>query len=207
MLIVRRIPVGSLGANCYIVGVENSKDALVIDPGGNAKKIAAFAAENGLNIKLIVNTHGHIDHIAGNDELRDITGAPLAIHSLDAEMLSDSTLNLSALMGAAREFRSADRLLSDGDDIELGSIGFKVLHTPGHTKGGICIAGEGVVFTGDTLFNGSVGRSDFPGGDHKTLIESINSKLMALADNTVIYPGHMEESTILNERRFNMFLK
>lgn len=207
MFTVQRLAVGSLGANCYIVAVKNSRDALVVDPGGDAKKIADIATENNLTIKFIVNTHGHIDHIAGNDELREMTGAPLLIHKLDAEMLTNPNLNLSRFMGSAQRFKTADKLLSDGDEIEIAGNRLKILHTPGHTKGGICIVGEGLVFTGDTLFNRSVGRSDFPGGDPETLIDSIKSKLLVLPDDTVVYPGHMEETTIGNERNFNMHLK
>lgn len=200
------IPVGGMGANCYITWCENTKEALVVDPGGDAARIADFIAAEGLKVKYIVNTHGHIDHIAANDELRKKTGASLMIHTLESQMLEDSKLNLSAFLGFSQSFKPADRLLSDGDTFEVGDLTFMVIHTPGHTKGGICLISEGVLFTGDTLFSGSVGRSDFPGGNPDILIDSIKQKLLVLPDETRVYPGHMEDTTISREKKNNPYL-
>lgn len=201
------IPVGPMGANCYVIGCEETKEAAVVDPGGEVGKIQDYLQDKGLKLKYIINTHGHIDHIAGNDRLREATGARLLIHELDAPMLEDTRLNLSAFMGFEVSFKPADQLLADGDTIEVGKVKLEVVHTPGHTRGGICLVAEGAVFTGDTLFNGSIGRTDFPGGDFDAIINSIKLKLMALPDDTAVYPGHMGPSTIAYERKHNPFLR
>jgi len=196
-----------MGANCYVIGCEKTKEAAVIDPGGDVDKIIDNLNDQGLTLKYIINSHGHFDHIAGNDKLREATGAELLIHELDGEMLENAKLNLSSFMGFNKQFRPADRLLQDGDSVKVGEIKLQVLHTPGHTRGGISLFTEGAVFTGDTLFNGSIGRTDFPGGDFEALISSIKSKLLSLSDDTGVYPGHMGHSTIAYERKYNPFLR
>ncbi|WP_418792258.1 MBL fold metallo-hydrolase [Phosphitispora sp. TUW77] len=206
-MILKGIPVGPLGANCYVVGCEKTKEAVVIDPGGDVARIRMLLAEQGLSLKYIIDTHGHIDHIAANDDLREATGAKILIHEADSGMLGDSKLNLASFMGFSTTFKPADKLLTDGDFIEFGELKLEVLHTPGHTPGGISLKAEGAVFTGDTLFNGSIGRTDFPGGDFDTLINSIINKLLALPDDTNIYPGHNSQSTVEAERKFNPFLR
>lgn len=206
-MIIKCIPVGSMGANCYIIGCEETKEAAVIDPGGDVKVIVAQLKQMGLNLKYIINTHGHIDHIAGNDELREATGAKLMIHELDAPMLVQARGNLSGMVGRSMEFKPADTLLTDGDVIQVGTVKLDVLHTPGHTRGGICLSSEGAVFTGDTLFNESIGRTDFPGGSYTDIINSIKSRLMPMPDETAVYPGHMGDSTIGYERKYNPFLR
>lgn len=163
-MFVECIPVGPMGANCYVVACNETKEAAVIDPGGDVDKILDYLKKKDLALKYIINTHGHIDHVAGNDRLREATGAMLLIHELDANMLENTKLNLSAFMGFSTKFRPADRLLVDGDKIEIGKVQLNVIHTPGHTRGGICLNAGEAVFTGDTLFNGSIGRTDFPGG-------------------------------------------
>lgn len=206
-MITECLVVGQLGANCYVVGCEETGEAAVIDPGGNVDKIITVIEKRGLTLKYIIDTHGHIDHIAGNDILRETTDAQVLIHELDAEMLSDPMLNLSELMGFPIELAPADRNLNDGNVIEFGKIKFEVIHTPGHTRGGICLVGEGAVFTGDTLFNVSIGRTDFPGGNYTTIINSIKTKLLTLPDDTLVYPGHMGSSTIGYERKHNSFVR
>lgn len=206
-MILKCIIVGSMGANCYVIGCEETKEAAVIDPGGDVKMILDELKLKGLDLKYIINTHGHIDHIGGNDELREATGAKLMIHELDASMLTEPRLNFSGMMGRSKGFKPADTLLTEGDIVEFGSIKLDVLHTPGHTRGGICLLAKGVVFTGDTLFNESIGRTDFPGGNYEDIIKSIMVKLMPLPDETVVYPGHMGESTIGYERKHNPFLR
>ncbi len=206
-MITECIPVGPMGANCYVIGCEETKESAVVDPGGEVNKILAYLKDKGLNLKYIIDTHGHIDHIAGNDKLREATGAKLLIHELDAPMLSDTRQNLSAFMGFEVSFKPADQLLSDGDTVEVGKVKLEVIHTPGHTRGGICLITAGAVFTGDTLFHGSIGRTDFPGGDFATIINSIKQKLMSLPDDTAVYPGHMGLSTIAYERKHNPFLR
>lgn len=206
-MIIECIPVGMMGANCYVVGCEETKKAAVIDPGGDTEKILAYLKNKGLTLQYIIDTHGHIDHIAGNDKLRNATGAELLIHVLDADMLENPKFNLSSLMGFSMKFKPADRLLKEDDTVEVGNIKLHVIHTPGHTRGGICLTVEGGVFTGDTLFNASIGRTDFPGGDFEAIINSIKRKLMPLPDDTAVYPGHMGQSTIGYERKHNPFLR
>lgn len=204
---IKSMPVGPMGANCYIVSCSETKETAVIDPGGDAGKILRHLQNSGLKLKYIINTHGHIDHIEANEELRDKTGAKLLIHEQEAQLLEDSNLNLSAFMGAPITQKPADQLLREGDEIVLGEVKLKVLHTPGHTKGGISLVTEGAVFTGDTLFAGSIGRTDFPGGSFDEIIDSIKRKLLVLPDNMQVYPGHMGTSTIAQEKKYNPFLR
>ncbi len=200
------MPVGQMGANCYIIGCEQTKEGAVIDPGEEGRRIVAKAKELGLNIKSIILTHGHIDHIMAVDAVKEATGAQILIHREDAPMLVDGKKNLSYFMGSLKNYSAADVLLKDGDTIKVGNLELKVLHTPGHTPGGICLVVEGKIISGDTLFEGSVGRSDFPGGSHDTLIASIKNKLMAYQDETKVYPGHGPSTTIGFERVNNPFL-
>jgi len=201
------IPVGPMAANCFIIGCEETKDAAIIDPGGDAQVILANLKKEGLKLKYIINTHGHIDHIAANDEVKAATGAKVVIHELDAEMLTSPRKNLSAFMGAMYSFKPADETVKEGDIVKVGNLELEVLHTPGHTPGGICLKNGGLVWVGDTLFQGSVGRSDFPGGNHDTLISSIKTKLMTLPDETRAFPGHGPGTTIGEEKRSNPFLR
>lgn len=206
-MIVRCLAVGSMAANCYLVWCETTKEALVIDPGGESRRILAEAANEQLRVKYVVNTHGHVDHIAADAEVCDATGAALMIHEADASMLADAGLNLSSYVGAALPALKPDVLLREGDEIACGEqVRLKVLHTPGHTRGGISLQADGAVFTGDTLFAESVGRADLPGGSGQTLTDSIKGKLLLLGDDTVVYPGHGPATTIGHEREHNPFL-
>jgi len=179
---------------------------MIIDPGDKAKEILKKVEDLGLDIKLIVLTHGHIDHIGALKEVKEATGAEVAIHGDDARSLRRQLL--SVIFGLFYPTPPPpDRLLKDGDSIDVGDLHFVVLHTPGHTSGGICLLGQGVVFSGDTLFNYSIGRTDLPGGSYSKLMNSIQTKLMTLPDNTVVYPGHGNETTIGAERRGNPYLQ
>lgn len=202
-----KLEVGQLGANCYIVYCEKTLQGMVVDPGGDAQKILEILNREKITVTAIVNTHGHADHIAGNDELKAGTGAPILIHEEDAKMLISAQGNLSMYIGNNLVCQAADRLLADGDCIEIGEMKFQVLHTPGHTLGGICIYGNDVVFSGDTLFEQSIGRTDFPGGSHRQLLSSIKTKLFVLADDTVVLPGHGGNTTIGVERQTNPFIQ
>jgi hydroxyacylglutathione hydrolase len=200
-LIVRKLVVGMWRANCYIVGSETARQGLIIDPGDQATDILASVKNSGLEIKIIVATHGHIDHIGAIGLLRRAMGAPVAIHQ------SDST----ALQGDGRFFwgqhfgppMNADRLLKEGDTIDVADLHFKVINTPGHTYGGICLYGQGALFTGDTLFHHSIGSSGIGTGTHAQLIDSINDRLMVLPEDTIIYPGHGSQTTVGEEKRGN----
>jgi hydroxyacylglutathione hydrolase len=181
---------------------------MLIDPGDDADKIIGQIKKRNVEVTKIVLTHGHADHIGAIPDLKKYTGAPVLIHSEDAIMLTDSMANLSAVFDAPFVAEPADGLLKDGDLIFAGDIKLKVLFTPGHTPGGISLyeANAGVVFTGDALFAGSIGRTDFPMASHEQLIEAIQEKLLSLPDETIVYPGHGPQSTIGEEKEGNPWL-
>jgi len=206
-MIIHSMPVGPLQANCFIVGCDATRQAAVIDPGGDVDKILLALAKDKLTLKAIINTHGHFDHVSANKALKKASGADLMIHPLDAPMLAQLARG-AAMWGMRSEDSPApDRLLEDGDTVTVGQIQFKVLHTPGHTPGGISLHADQAVFVGDTLFAGSIGRTDFPGGDFDTLIRSIHTKLFTLPDDTAVYTGHMEATTIGKEKKYNPFCR
>lgn len=204
---VYRLEVMPLGTNCYLAYDENTKDGIVVDPGGSAKDIGEAIDRLGLHIVAVINTHGHWDHIGANDAVKAKTGAPVYIHEADAEFLMNPAYNISSMMGYSSSVAPADGLLHEGDTVNFGSCTLKVLHTPGHTPGGITLYGEGVAFTGDTLFFRSVGRSDLPGGDYNALIESIKNKLMTLDEDTLVYTGHGIPTRIGDEKTGNPFVR
>jgi len=203
---LNQLTVGQLGVNCYIVSCEDTKESLVIDPGDNVEIILEKIEQENLQVKYIVNTHGHADHIGANTILKNKTKALIAIHSDDAPMLSNPKLNLSIYIGASIISDAADIILNDGDIMTIGNVNLSVLHTPGHTKGGICLLTEGALFSGDTLFAESIGRCDFPDGSMNDLIHSIQSQLMKLPDDIKVYPGHGPVTTIGWERTHNPYL-
>ena len=204
---IKSVVVGPVDVNCYILKDKATGKGAVIDPGGHVERIMSLINDMKADIAEIIITHGHFDHIGALDELRNAVGCGASIHELDAEMLLKSRKNLSIFMGTDASFRPAERLLKDGDVIRFGESFLKVIHTPGHTAGGICLYdGDKVLFSGDTLFAGSVGRSDFPGGDHYQLIESVVKALAEVKDETVVYPGHGPETGMGYERKNNPFL-
>jgi hydroxyacylglutathione hydrolase len=192
-MILKNLVVGMYGTNCYIVGSDLTKEGMIIDPGDEPEEILRAVKNLKLSIKLIVITHGHPDHMGALEEVKQRTEAKLAIHKDDAGDLPPGL--------------SADMLLKGGDKVHVADMEFLVLHTPGHSPGGICLYGHGVLFCGDTLFHYSVGRTDFPGGSSKQLIDSIITKLMVLPENTVVYPGHESMTSIGDEKRHNPFLR
>lgn len=192
--------VGIMDTNCYIFADDKTKETMVIDPGEDADEILKTIKENDLNVKFIILTHGHWDHIGALGELKKQTGALVLIHTMDAESLKDSNMNLSCLFGVDKNTVSADRLLNDGDEITLGESKVQVIHTPGHTLGGICLKIGNILFSGDTLFNGTIGRTDLYGGDYNTLINSIKMKLFTLDEEVEVYPGHGMKTTIGKEK-------
>jgi len=208
-VIIDRVVVSPFATNCYIVGSEASKQGIIIDPGDEAEAILGRVADLELDIKLIVLTHGHIDHVGALKAVKEASGAEMAIHVDDAKSLRGLRGFLQSVLVPGLSYPvppPPERLLQDGDSLDVSDLHFKVLHTPGHTPGGICLLGEGVVFSGDTLFNYGIGRTDLPGGSYHRLMESIRTRLLVLPDNTIVYPGHGPETTIGAERAGNPFL-
>ena len=205
-MIIKTLPVGPIMANCFIVGCEDTLAAAVIDPGDEADKILMSLAESKLTLKYIINTHGHFDHVGANRPLKDATGVPILIHALDAPMLNQLSASAAAWGLATENSPPPDSMIEAGDTITFGKITLTVIHTPGHTPGGISLRTEGHVFVGDTLFAGSIGRTDFPGGDFETLRASIQNKLFLLGDDVQVYTGHGPQTTIGQEKRTNPFV-
>ena len=205
-MIFEALEAGIYGANCYIVGSEETKEAAVIDPGGEFDKIDKKVNELGLTPKMIILTHNHGDHIGAVQEFIDKYAVKVYIHEEDAPGLKNSSMNFSKSMFGKNISIDADVKLKDGDVIDLGELRFEIIHTPGHTRGGICIKVGNIMMTGDTLFNGSIGRTDFPGGSFDEIIKSIKEKIFKYDDDIVIYPGHMSPSTIKREKKYNPFV-
>lgn len=201
------ISLGGMQTNCYILGDEVSKKCAVFDPAADADKILDYVAEKGFTVKYIILTHVHADHIMGVDKLKRLTGAELVAHRGDAEMLNDSGYTLSNLFLSPAPVSKVDIVANDGDVLELGILKLNIIHTPGHTLGGMCVLCKDVLVAGDTLFAQSIGRTDFPGGDYDILISSIKNKLMILDDDINVYPGHGMPTTIGYERKNNPYLK
>jgi hydroxyacylglutathione hydrolase len=207
-LIIKMLALGPMFmANCFIVGCEETKQAVVIDPGDEVDKILMVLSDLKLTVKYIINTHGHFDHVGGNKKLKEVTGADLIIHKLDAPMLLHLS-DFSAMFGMNVENSPpADIEVEEGYDISFGNISLKVIHTPGHSPGGISLYTDGHVFVGDTLFAGSIGRTDFPDGDMNALLKGVREKLFILDDEVMVYPGHMGTTTIGVEKKTNMFFR
>jgi glyoxylase-like metal-dependent hydrolase (beta-lactamase superfamily II) len=209
-VIVEVFAVGSLCTNCYVAVCEQTKEAVIIDPGFasgfEAERILMFIHQNGLTPKSILNTHGHPDHTCGNGVLKEDFHVPILIHEYDAYMLGESGKEIAEFFGFENSSPPADILLSDGDSVKAGKIVLRVIHTPGHSRGGISLLGEKEVFTGDTLFMGSIGRTDFPESSEQDMNVSLH-KLAALSDGFAVYPGHGPVTTIGEERRSNPFLQ
>lgn len=206
-MIIKKLEVGPIMANCFILGCERTKEAVVIDPGDDADDILMALAKEGLRVKYLINTHGHFDHVGANKRMKEATQATLAIHPLDEPMLEELSRSASMFGLAAENSPPADLLLNHGDQVKFGDITLEIIHTPGHSKGGICLYTKGHLFSGDTLFSRSIGRTDLPGGDYDTLISSIKTRLLVLDDETVVYTGHGPETTLANEKRMNPFLR
>ena len=209
-MIVKALVVGPFASNCFIVGSETAKKGMIIDPGADGKTILNTVRELGLSVVLIVATHNHIDHVGALRQVKDATGADYAVHEADVEGTMPAVFGrmLGVVVGGSlKSPPKPGRLLHGGDTIEIGDLRFEVLHTPGHSPGGISLLGHGVVFSGDTLFNLGIGRTDLQGGDYTTLIHSIITRLMVLPDDTIVYPGHGPQTTIGAEKKWNPFLR
>lgn len=209
-MFIHQIEAGNFAVFAYLISGDLGGEGLVIDPADEIDAILGIAAQHRIDIKYIVNTHAHVDHITGNAEMRRKTEAKIVIHEDDAPFLTHTPRSMLAMFGG-RPSPPADQMVKDGEIIRAGDVSLKVLHTPGHSPGGICLYGGGAVFTGDTLFVGGLGRTDLPGGSWQILLESIRTKLLTLPDETIVYPGHnygpAPKSTIKQERLFNPFLK
>ncbi|MDP8225696.1 MAG: MBL fold metallo-hydrolase [Candidatus Lernaella stagnicola] len=202
-MIIKQLPTGPLAVNCFIVGDLDTKEAIVIDPGGSVDNIVSALAEHELQCKIIFNTHTHFDHIGGNADLKDITGAELITHPKEAPFLQQA--DQAALMFGLRTKSSppADRTVVEGDTIVVGKYEGVLVEIPGHSPCGLALIFPGHAFVGDALFAGGIGRTDFPGGSHDALIGAIRDKLYTLPDDTIVYPGHGPNTTIGHEKRTN----
>lgn len=204
-MILELIPVGQLQANCYIFGDKEDKQAVVIDPGDEGEKIFKLIKEKDYNIKYIIATHGHVDHISAIKYLKDKTNAKVIIHKNDADALINPQKNLSVFLGYDSIQGAANIEVTGGEDLVIGKYKFKIIHTPGHTPGGICILLNKILFSGDTIFQRSIGRTDLPGGNHKELIKSIKEKIFTLEEDIIVYPGHGPKTSILEEKQHNPY--
>lgn len=205
-MILESVVVGPLMVNCYVLGCESSREGVVVDPGDDTDRILEAVSRHGLKVVAVINTHGHFDHTGGNQRIVTETGAGLLIHELDVPMLARA-VDTAAMFGlTAENSPPPSRFLTEGEFVAFGEYRLRVLHTPGHTLGGCSLHLEGMVFTGDTLFADSVGRTDFPGGSSVALGKSIREKLLILPDDTIVYPGHGPSTTIGRERKHNPYL-
>jgi len=209
-VLIRQFEVGNFSIFSYLVADEKAGEGLFIDPSAEQDMLVREAAAHNIKIKYIVNTHSHIDHSMGNREMVRRTGAKIVMHEADAPGLLQTPREILEMFGAETP-PPADILVSDGQLIEVGSVALKVIHTPGHTPGGMCLYTDGMVFTGDTLFVGAIGRTDFPGGSYQQLERSIQTRLYTLPGDTVVLPGHnygsSPTSTIDRERRSNPYVR
>lgn len=208
-MLIKQMTVGSMAVCCYLVACEQTRQGVIIDPGGNEEEVVAACRQEDITVQYIINTHAHPDHVCGNGAIKAATGAAIVMHRADADFFARPEVQNYFSMLALPASPPPDKLVQDGDTLTFGELSLQVLHTPGHTPGGICLYNASHLFTGDTLFVGGVGRTDFPGGDTQELLHSIQAKLLALPPETVVWPGHGyggARSTIAEEKRSNPFL-
>ena len=207
---IEQVKVGYMEVFCYIVSCPVKKEALLIDPAGDEDRVVDRVKQKGLNLKYIVNTHGHADHSCGNARIKEITGAKIIMHEEDDRIFNSPEGQVMARQLGFALSPHADMLVKDGDEITIGDVSLQVIHTPGHSPGGICLLGEDNLFTGDTLFVGAIGRTDLPGASYSQFMNSIREKLLTLPENTIVWPGHdygiSRSSTIGKEKATNPFL-
>jgi hydroxyacylglutathione hydrolase len=204
---VKGIVVGVFQENCWVIGSRRTREGIVVDPGDEPERILALAKDLGVTVKLIVNTHAHVDHILAVPAVQRATGARFLLHPGDREIARAAGRSAARFLGyTPAPVPEADAPLADGDVVEVAGLQLRVVHTPGHTPGSVCFYTEGMLFSGDTLFRGSIGRTDLPGGDYSQIMTSIVDRLLALPDETIVLPGHMLETRIGHERRTNPFI-
>lgn len=204
-MLIKRMELGPFLANCYLVACSQTKEAIIIDPGAEGEYIINQVQALGLHVRCIVNTHAHIDHVGANAAVKDALGVPILAHVADAPLYRSPQAG-AALFRDKGNTAAPDQVLREGDLLEVGTLKIRVLETPGHTAGSITLDINGILFTGDTLFAGSIGRTDFPGGSYRQIIKSIKDKILVYADETQVFPGHGPPTTVGNERRYNPFL-
>ncbi len=209
-MIIKQLIVGSMGVCSYIIGCEATKKGAVVDPGGDENIILAEVEKLGLDIEYVIATHGHPDHVCGNRTIKEATNAKIVMHEADADFFEQTeTQNYFSMLGLEPSPATEIRV-KEGDILEIGTVKLQIIHTPGHTPGGICLYCAPDLITGDTLFVGGVGRTDFPGGSYSELINSLKTKVLALPDDTVVWPGHGyggSQSTIGEEKKSNPYLR
>ncbi len=202
--------VGMMGVCCYILSCEQTSKAAIVDPGGDEQRLLELVQASNLEVEYIIATHGHPDHVCGNRRIKEATGAAIVMHEADDDFFSqDQVKNYFSMLGFEAS-PPTDMRVKDGDSISFGEVSLKVIHTPGHTPGGMCLYNKPDLITGDTLFVGGIGRTDFPGGSHHELISSIQQKLLKLPPETIVWPGHGyggSRSTIGEEHRSNPYLR
>ena len=206
LMIIKNVVVGPLEVNCYIIGCEETKEAAIIDPGDNADEIISIIKDEGLKPRFIINTHAHFDHIGGVKEVQDHFSIDFSLHEGDLFLVENASEQATSFGLKPISKPVVNKSVNNGDEISLGNMTITVIHTPGHSPGCVCYYSDNNVFVGDTLFAGSIGRTDLPGGSHETLINSIKEKLFPLGDNTIVHPGHGPSTTIKNEKEHNPFL-
>ncbi|MGD9347751.1 MAG: MBL fold metallo-hydrolase [Candidatus Aminicenantes bacterium] len=201
------VVVGALETNCYLFYCQETLECAVIDPGADPDKIFREIAHKDLKPALLINTHGHVDHIGANRDVKDKFDIPLYIHAADGPMLESVLQSELSFFLGAKESPPADKFLEEGDTIKVGNVSLSVVHTPGHSPGSVSLMGDGVLFSGDTLFYGGVGRTDLPGGSWTELERSIKAKIFILPEDTVVLTGHGPSTTVGQEKRFNPFIR
>jgi hydroxyacylglutathione hydrolase len=207
-IIVHGIVVGSFQENCWVIGNRRTGEAICVDPGDEPDEVLAMARDMGVQIKYIANSHAHIDHILGVGAVRAATGAKFLLHPGDLEMARNTATMAKGWMGIDIENPpDPDAFLDDNDEIDVDGLKLRVFHTPGHTRGSVCFYANGILFSGDTLFQSSIGRTDLPGGDYDEEMASIVERLLVLPDETIVLPGHMEKTTIGHERQRNPYVR
>jgi len=199
--------VGALETNCYLVYCEETRDGAVVDPGADAEKIFKAIERAGIRPVILINTHGHIDHIGANKDIKDKYGISLIIHEKDKEMLAMGQQSELSIILGAKESPKPDEFLNEGDDIKIGNSSLKVIHTPGHSQGSVCLLGEDFLLAGDTLFKMGVGRTDLPGGSWEELERSIRSRIFTLPEDITVLPGHGPSTTVGREKNANPFIR